>query len=300
MLNGKLFVGVDGGGTKCRARISDMDGTILGEGRGGPANTRLGLDVAFGSIVAATDIALASAGLELDRKKDLYAGLGLAGVSLQRERHLLALFGHPFKSMTIESDAYIACLGAHGGQNGGILILGTGSCGCAITDGVEQTVGGWGFEISDYGSGAFIGHQAVRRSLLAFEGVVPMGGLAIEVMDRLGNSPERAVPWAEKATPSLYGAFAPLVSHWAEDGDPMAVDIMRQAGYDTGLLLRALKGTGTERLVLAGGVAEAIRPWLSEEVKSWLVEPIGDALAGALLLAQMRCHGEECRGGLYA
>jgi len=291
MQDAKLLVGVDGGGTRCRARISDMDGNILGEGRGGPANTRLGLDVAFGSIVAATDIALASARLSLDRKKDLHAGLGLAGVSLQRERTLLAGYDHPFKSMTIESDAYIACLGAHDGQDGGILILGTGSCGCAILGGREHTVGGWGFEISDHGSGAFIGHQAVRDSLLAFEGVIPMGGLAIEVMDRLGNSPERAVPWAEKATPAKYGAFAPLVSQWADDGDQMAEDIMRQAGKDTGLLVRALVAKGTDRVVLIGGVAKVIEKWLPEDVKQYLVLPKGDALAGALLLARM--HSEK-------
>ncbi|WP_319542916.1 BadF/BadG/BcrA/BcrD ATPase family protein [uncultured Pseudodesulfovibrio sp.] len=293
MQDAKFLVGVDGGGTRCRARISDMDGKILGEGRGGPANTRLGLDVAFGSIIAATDIALASAGLSLDRKKDLHAGLGLAGVSLQRERDLLASYEHPFKSMTIESDAYIACLGAHGGQDGGILILGTGSCGCAILGGEEHTVGGWGFEISDHGSGAFIGHQAVRGALLAFEGVIPMGGLAIEVMDCLGNSPERAVPWAEKATPAKYGAFAPLVSQWADDGDEMAEGIMRQAAQDTALLLRALQAKGTDRVVLIGGVAKAIDKWLPEDVKSFLVSPKGDSLDGALLLARMYCEKND-------
>ena len=33
-----LFLGIDGGGSKCRARIRDDGGRLLGEGAGGPAN----------------------------------------------------------------------------------------------------------------------------------------------------------------------------------------------------------------------------------------------------------------------
>lgn len=286
MRDDRLLVGIDGGGTKCRARITDMDGNILGEGRGGPANTRLGLDVAFGSIIAATDIALASAGLELDRKKDIHAGLGLAGLSLKREMDMVTNYDHPFASMAVESDAHIACLGAHNGTDGAILILGTGSCGCAIIGGEEHTVGGWGFEISDHASGAHIGYQAVRASLLALEEVIPMSELAREIMDALGNSPEKAVPWAEAATPGKYGSFAPLVSKWAEKGDPLAIRIMRDAGEDAGLLLRAMHAKGAGCVALIGGVASVIDPWLPEDVKPLLVAPAGDALDGALLLAR--------------
>jgi len=286
MSDDRLLVGIDGGGTKCRARISDMEGTILGEGQGGPANTRLGLDVAFGSIIAATDIALASAGLSLERKKDIHAGLGLAGLSLQRERDMVAAYEHPFASMTVESDAYIACLGAHDGADGAILILGTGSCGTAIIGGEERTVGGWGFEISDHGSGAHIGYQAVRSALLACEGVIPHTELSREIMEHLGNTPEMAVPWAEAATPGKYGAFALLVSSLAMEGDHLANAIMRDAAEDAAMLLRALENKGAGSVALIGGVASIIERWLPEDVKRLLVRPVGDALDGALLLAR--------------
>lgn len=296
MRDQRLLLGVDGGGTKCRARLSDMDGNILGEGRGGPANTRLGLDVAFGSIVAATEIALASAGLSLGKKRNIHAGLGLAGVALQRERTMMAAYQHPFASMTLQSDAYIACLGAHGGGDGAVLILGTGSCGCVIIDGVEETVGGWGFEISDYGSGAHIGFQAVRNALLAHEDIIPKTELTREIMDHLGNTPEMAVPWAEEATPGKYGAFAPLVSTLALQGDPLADKIMRDAGEDVALLLRAMEARGAGRIALIGGVASVIRRWLPEDVKQLLVRPDGDALDGALLLARMELERGEDDG----
>ena len=36
-----LFLGIDGGGTKCRARLRNAQGDLLGEGTGGPSNIRL-------------------------------------------------------------------------------------------------------------------------------------------------------------------------------------------------------------------------------------------------------------------
>jgi len=42
-----LLLGVDGGGTQCRARLCAPSGTMLGEGRAGPANIHLGLDESF-------------------------------------------------------------------------------------------------------------------------------------------------------------------------------------------------------------------------------------------------------------
>ncbi len=167
MVNQPLFLGIDGGGTICSARIMDADGRVLGEGRAGSANTRLGIERAFGEITAATVRALAEAGRDESHLSRLHAGAGLAGLTLESDMEEVARYPHPFASLTASTDAYVACLGAHGGQNGGILVLGTGSCGCAITDEGTVTVGGWGFNLSDHGSGAHVGLEAVRRALLA-------------------------------------------------------------------------------------------------------------------------------------
>ena len=48
--SGPFFVGVDGGGTGCRARIADAEGRVLGTGIAGPAALRLGLDRALGEV----------------------------------------------------------------------------------------------------------------------------------------------------------------------------------------------------------------------------------------------------------
>jgi N-acetylglucosamine kinase-like BadF-type ATPase len=39
---GTTYLGIDGGGTRCRARIEDKNGGVLGEAGSGPATTRIG------------------------------------------------------------------------------------------------------------------------------------------------------------------------------------------------------------------------------------------------------------------
>ena len=47
------FVGIDGGGTSCRARIRDIDGNLIGEGKVAAQHPLLGVDIALRSITEA-------------------------------------------------------------------------------------------------------------------------------------------------------------------------------------------------------------------------------------------------------
>ena len=123
-----LLLGVDGGGTRCRARLVDLKGQVRGEGTAGPANIRFGIKESFGAVLRATDEALAGAGLSLD-DADIVACLALAGAS--EPTHLAAARAYelPFRRVVFTTDAHAACVGAHGGKDGGIIIVGTGSVG---------------------------------------------------------------------------------------------------------------------------------------------------------------------------
>ena len=65
--NAHLFIGVDGGGTGCRARIEDAEGRLLGTGIAGPAAVRLGIDRSVAALESACRAAAAEAGLDDDR-----------------------------------------------------------------------------------------------------------------------------------------------------------------------------------------------------------------------------------------
>jgi glucosamine kinase len=176
-------------------------------------------------------------------------------------------------------------LGAHSGRDGGIVVLGTGSVGFATVKGRELRIGGYGFPISDEGSGADLGLQAVRLALRAHDGRVKPTPFLLEVMGRLGPDPITLVAWAELATATEYARLAPVALSYAEAGDPFAEEIVAEGARHVNVLIRSLVEFGAPRISLLGGLASRLVQWLSPDVLHSLSPPEGDAVAGALFLA---------------
>jgi glucosamine kinase len=281
-----LFIGVDGGGTGCRARIQNTEGVVLGTGIAGPAALRLGVDRALAEVEKACRAALLEAGLSVAELEAMHAGIGLSGVGRKGALEDIMQRPHPFRSVVYVSDATIACTGAHGGRDGGIVIVGTGSVGFAVVGGREFRVGGYGFPISDEGSGADVGLHAIRLALRAFDERAIDSSLTRDVMMRFDNDPFEAVAWMDKATATDYATFAPLVLRQADAGDPVARRIVRDAAEQIDELVRRLSESGASRIALLGGLASPMQPWLAPDVQRRLVAVEGDALDGALNLAR--------------
>jgi len=286
--DGILYLGVDGGGTGCRARLVDAAGTVLGEGRAGAANIRLGLDISWRQILHATDRALDGAGLNRSALPRIHAGLGLAGITGPVDASRVAGASPGFASVAAETDAHTACLGAFGGRDGAILILGTGSAGYAIVDGKSHPIGGWGFEISDDGSGAQLGREAVRAAVRAYDGLGPASNFTLAIMARLGGHPPEVVAWVNGAKPGDYGSMAPLTIDFARRGDPVALDLVHQTAGHVRNFVRRLTALGAAHVALMGGLGPALEPWFDDEIRAALAPAEGDAMDGALLLARRR------------
>ena len=283
---GPLFAGVDGGGTGCRARIQDADGRLLGTGIAGPAALRLGIDRSLAEVEKACRAALDEAGLGANALSATHAAVGLAGVGRKGALEELMQRPHPFRSVAYVHDATIACIGAHGARDGGIVIVGTGSVGFAVVGGREVRVGGYGFPISDEGSGADVGLHAIRLALRAYDDRGVDSTLTRDVMTRFHNDPFEAVAWMDPATATDYATFAPLVMRHADAGDPVARRIVRDAAEQIDELVRRLTECGALRIALLGGLASSMQPWLAPDVQRRLVPVEGDAVDGALHLAR--------------
>jgi glucosamine kinase len=281
-----LYLGVDGGGSGCRARIETVDGEVRGQGRAGPATMRLGVENALASIMAAAGEAIAEAGLDSASVGRLRAAIGLAGFGRKGAREALDGVPHPFAGCIFTSDATAACLGAHGGADGGVVIAGTGSIGFGRVAGAQIRIGGYGFPGSDEGSGAHLGFDAIRAVLKAADGRAEQGALVEEVMARFGGDLAEVVAWMDRATASDYAALAPIVLGHAEEGDPTARSIMRDAASQIGGLVRALFDRHTPRVSLLGGLSAAMEPWLAPDIRERLAPARGDAISGAILLAK--------------
>jgi glucosamine kinase len=281
-----LFVGIDGGGTGCRARIEDAAGCLLGTGIAGPAALRLGVDRALTEVEKACRAALVEAGLDANALGSMHAAVGLAGIGRKGVHEQLTARPHPFRSIVYAHDATIACIGAHAARDGGIVIVGTGSVGFAVIGEREVRIGGYGFPISDEGSGADLGLHAIRLSLRAHDERAVGSSLTRDVLTRFHNDPFEAVAWMDRATATEYATFAPLVMRHADDGDPIARSIVRDAAEQIDELVRRLAECGAPRIALLGGLASSMQPWLAPDVQRRLVPVEGDAVDGALRLAR--------------
>jgi glucosamine kinase len=282
------FLGIDAGGSNCRARLIDGDGTVIGSGQGGTANARIGLEPLYATLRAVSDQAIGEAGLSLAQVGTIRAGMGIAGISRPGVRDALQDFAFPFASVAYETDAFIANLGAHGGGDGAILILGTGSIAQVRAGGRDFTIGGYGFPISDEGSGAALGLSAMRHALRALDGRSQATPLSRAVTERFSHDTAQAIGWMDKASPKDYGSFAPLVMDYAEADDAIARSIVEDAVQHIERFIETIFERGASRCTLVGGLAERMQPWLRARTVARLSPMLGDPLDGALLLAGYR------------
>jgi glucosamine kinase len=281
-----LLLGVDGGGTGCRARLCAPSGLKIGEGEGGPANIRTGLRSALVSVLEATRQCFHEAGLSARDLHRASACLALAGASEPSVLARAQQHDYPFGRTTITTDAHAACIGAHAGRDGGVIIAGTGSIGWAQIDGRHHRVGGWGPPISDEGSGAWLGCEALRRVLWAHDRRIEWTALLREIFQEFGSNPHAIVSWTANASPRHFGMLARRIVAHAERNDAAAIQLMRLAGVHIDALAERLIALEADRLALVGGLAPHVERWLSPETRDHLVTPVGDALDGAVSLAR--------------
>ncbi|BDR12531.1 N-acetylglucosamine kinase [Vibrio sp. STUT-A11] len=279
------FVGIDGGGTSCRARIKDAEGNFLGEAKTGSANIMLGAEVAMASIIEAIALAAKQGGLSEQDFSSMHVGLALAGAEHKASWNAFMSLAHPFASMTLNTDAYGACIGAHNGQDGAIMIAGTGSCGIYLKGLQQHVVGGREFPISDQGSGAVMGLRLIQQVLLAEDDIRDKTPLAQHIMAHFENDVDNVVAWSKQALPRDYGQFSPAIFQYAQQGDTLAIEMLKQTASDIEMFLMALNKRGATRICLMGSIAERILHWLSPPVQKWIVKPQFDAIEGAIMFA---------------
>lgn len=279
------FLGIDAGGTATKARLTDARGTILGAGVGGPANTRIGIDRLHQTLLDVARQAVSSAGLGDGDMADIRCGMGIAGINRMGMKPQLQALAFPFANVQFTSDAMIANLGAHMGGDGAILIIGTGSIGLVKRGEDSFSIGGYGFPISDEGSGAALGLSAIRHALRALDGRTKPTPLSQAVTKQFDHSIPKVIAWMDDAAPGDFASFAPLVMDYADNHDEIALSIVREAALHVERFIETIVARGAPRCVLMGGLAERMKPWLRLRVTAQLQDPLGDALDGALIVA---------------
>lgn len=278
------FLGIDGGGTGCRAALADAAGTVLSTGEAGPANINTDFAAAHANIMAASREAVARAfgrSAVDDTLPRLCAGLGLAGANAAGVAGRMRL-DLPFRQARIETDAVTMALGALGERDGIVAAIGTGSVFASIRGGVFRQAGGWGFVLGDEGSAASLGRALLAAALRAQDGHTGMTPLLARVLEDHGG-PSGIVTFAQSASPADFAALAPRVtgSDDAASRAIMAAATDHVAGY-----IRLLWEGTSLPVVFTGGLGPVYRQRLGHSCPWMVIDPRGTALDGALILAR--------------
>jgi glucosamine kinase len=292
-----LVLGIDGGGTSCRAALATASGETIGQGRSGPANIMTDLENARKNIVEAARLAFVDAGQDEALLPRTDAVLGLAGTNVGGYKQRLEAI-LPFRRSLVESDAVIALNGALGDRDGAIAIIGTGSIFMARKGGQIQTIGGWGFMLGDLGGGARIGRDLLQETLLAHDDIRPGSALTRAVLERFEGDPREIVKFGASARPADFGGFAPMVFDHATRKDAVALRVLSRAIGDIEEALDALKLSPDQILCLLGGLSGLVSTHLSDRYLAMLRPPLRDALGGAVMMAaRLFGEGKEAADG---
>ena len=299
------FLGVDGGGTNCRVRLADENLATLADAGGGRSNLQIDNgEPAFRSISEGTKEVFAKAGIDFAETANTYACFGMAGGRLQSARTAFEARPWPFKGVKVFDDIDIARAGAHGGEDGAVIIAGTGSAALAMVKGTRHQCGGWGFHIGDQMSGAILGRELVRRTVEATDGLVSGSPLTEAVLAKLGGSNDAIMDWSfpkddKPAAPAAgapntllgrapaeFGALMPLFFDYFEKGDPVAKELMDlQLSYIDNYV-RWFKARGVGKMAAVGGLGTRLYPLMVARYGDFIVPPQHEPLHGAVILAK--------------
>ena len=287
----EYLIGVDGGGTGTRVRLARADGTEVAQGAGGPSGLSLGIAQAWQSIEGAIDQAFAALSSDRAARANIAIGLGLAGVHNPQWAAQFVAANPGYATLRLENDAVTTLLGAHQGNPGTIVAIGTGSVGQALLpDGTQREVGGWGFPSGDEASGGWIGLRAINHVQQVVDGRQPGSAFAQELIDACGGHRNAIQVWIGSATQTTYATLAPVVVRHAAT-DATANAILADAALEVASIARALDPSQTLPLALCGGLGAALRAYLPAALLARSVAPCGDAASGALRMIASHLKG---------
>lgn len=279
-----FVIGCDGGGSGCRVVVADANGRVLAQAAGGPANVTSDFDGAIASLSAALADAARQLGLSLGDFSDAVAHFGLAGVqSAQGAARVAAAL--PLRNPRITEDRVVAVAGALGDADGVLLAIGTGTIIAASRAGVLSHVGGWGLQLSDQASGAWLGRAVLERVLLCHDGLEAFGDLTSQIFAEFIRDPGALVRFAATARPADYAGYAPVVVQAAKAGDADGVALMQRGAAYLARALDVIHFVPSDLLCLTGGVAPHYAPYLPAAAQQAIAPAKGSGVDGALRLA---------------
>ena len=233
----EVILAIDGGGSRTRCLALDRDGSVVGEGSGGPSNHLL---VAGAVVRNSLAEAIERACADGVTKKDVVcvsagtAGVDYDGAGAEEVEGVLGKLG--FRRVVVNGDMVIAHAGALAGRGGVLALAGTGSSILGVGEGGTRVkVGGWGPVYGDEGSAYRIGQMALAAAAKAYDGSGPATSLSGALLRALGLRDFRETVrrvYVEGMEPREVAALSLVAYEAAESGDEVARTIFLRAGEE--------------------------------------------------------------------
>lgn len=279
-----LIIGVDGGGTGCRAAVGTRVDGVLARASSGAANFTTDPDLALINVAKAVARAVAEIGAPEDALMSATAHIGLAGVMTTGDQQRI-VENLPYGAASASDDRLTSVIGALGSKDGYLLSVGTGTIVAASIMNTFRFVGGWGFNISDQASGAWLGRAALEQVILCHDGMAAHSDLTRSLLSEFDGDANEVATFSMSATPGEFGNFAPSVIASAARSDPWGLKIVNKGATYLAEALAALSFQSGDTICLTGGVGPHYARYLGGEVTAHLTQPVGSALDGAFHLA---------------
>ena len=305
-LSSPYIIGVDTGGTKTIAVISNLRGKSLKKAETGSSNpNKVGIEAAVREI----GLALLKVSKNFKKAKIIVTYIALAGgtqrnplikkeikVALKKISELSPIFKG---KVIVEGDERAEFQAGTSEKNGILIISGTGSLSYGWNGGKEEKTLGWDYLLGDKGSGFWIGQAALQAICRSIDNMGPKTLLTNFIFKKLKIKKEgdliRKIYQSE--TVKIIASLAPLVNKAAKKGDKVAKEILIQAAKDLAIAaIQNIKKLNLENkkfpVVLAGGAfkSKIVLDRVKREIKkfapkAYFIQPKIEPVTGAIKLA---------------
>ena len=250
------YIGIDGGGTKTKFDLFDSDKNSIA------SISMPTIHPAQASFKEAVSVLTDAKEKLLENINDsdyvlkVGAGLGGYGINAEYRKKLEDEFSAVFDEFKLYSDAYAAMLGALAGEDGILMIAGTGSIALAKVGDETFRCGGFGYRYGDEGSAYSIGKALISRALKEADGRSDKSIISDLVADYFDNIGINIIATSDFSRDKIAG-LAAATSKYVENSDSVR-DIFLAAANEISLHIKAI-GKNFEsgkriRLSYIGGV----------------------------------------------
>jgi len=250
------IIGIDSGGTSTKTAAYDENGQLLAEATSGFGNLLNNEAKALQNIrqsIEAIFTKLNQADCEL-------IVLGAAGVDSGDYKETIQTDLARYNTkVVILNDAWMAHYALLQGQDGCLVISGTGSIMIGRHQNKEDRVGGWGNLLGDEGSGYAIAKALIQQVLQAYDEGRAYTPLEKQLLQAENfATPFELIKFVYSASKDRIAELSLIVANAAQNQNPEAINILNEAGKDlatqTALLIEKLGMIHKPKIAVTGSV----------------------------------------------